>query len=521
MDNTSGNDSFADWRSNPDLVVNALNYVNSGIAILNHDGIFTYANRKYCDIYGFGIDNLLGSHFSILFPNEGIEEVTTRFNSLIGKEEVVSGESRLERMDGSMVDLQYTIEILKEGNIRHLVFTVNDISAIKSIKQELTDNEIRYRSMVKESAAKSEEVRKLIMNAALDAIICIDRNDKISLWNPQAERIFGWSSEDAVGRDLSEVIIPEKYRTMHKKGMQRYLETGQGPVLNILMELSAVNRQGGEFPIELTILPIKQDHEEEFFCAFIRDITERKKNESILKELNLQMGKNIEELAKSNIELEQFAYVASHDLQEPLRMVTNFLTQLNKKYNDQLDDKGKQYLNFAVDGAIRMRKIILDLLEYSRVGKLEMSWQQVDLNAIISETITLNKSLIEEHRAVIKAAKLPVIIANKTSIQQVFHNLIGNALKYQQDGSAPVIKINYSEDDDFWQFTVSDNGIGIEAYFFDKIFVLFQRLHNREEYSGTGIGLAICKKIVENHGGKIWVASEVGHGSTFYFTIKK
>lgn len=229
----------------------------------------------------------------------------------------------------------------------------------------------------------------------------------------------------------------------------------------------------------------------------------------------------IKMLEQKNTELEQFAYAASHDLKEPLRMVTGFLTQLEKKYSSTLDDKAKQYIHFAVDGAQRMRQLILDLLEFSRVGRVGSQIEEIDLNNIISEILTLYKKEIEDKSAVIITEKLPVIHSQKSLVTQVFQNLIGNALKYSKEEFPVQINISIQEQEKYWQFAVTDNGIGIPQEFFEKIFVIFQRLHNREKYSGTGIGLAITKKIVESLGGKIWVESEENKGSTFYVTIPK
>lgn len=254
-----------------------------------------------------------------------------------------------------------------------------------------------------------------------------------------------------------------------------------------------------------------------------RDITKLKENENQLRELNEKLKKWAQELAISNAELEQFAYVASHDLQEPLRMVTSFLTLLENKYSGILDEKGKQFIYFAVDGANRMRQIILDLLEYSRVGKGNLVKEKVDMNELLREIIILYQEKIKEQNAVIKINKLPVLITSVAPLRQVFQNLISNSLKYFNSGNGKLLKITISckPSKTHWQFSVKDNGIGIEEQYFDKIFVIFQRLHNKEHYSGTGMGLAITKKIIENLGGKIWVDSAIGKGSTFYFTILK
>ncbi len=251
------------------------------------------------------------------------------------------------------------------------------------------------------------------------------------------------------------------------------------------------------------------------------DISYQKEYEESLKNLNNQLLKYTNELVRSNEELEQFAYVASHDLQEPLRMVTSFLSQLEKKYSDQLDEKAHTYIEFAVDGASRMRQIILDLLEFSRVGKNNDELEHVDTSEVVEQANVLLRKVIEEKKATISYKKLPTILAYRSPIVQVFQNLISNGLKYAKADVAPVIEISAKDLKHEWQFTIKDNGIGIKKEYYDKIFVIFQRLHNKTEYSGTGMGLAIVKKIIENFGGKIWLESEEGKGSTFYFTLPK
>lgn len=253
----------------------------------------------------------------------------------------------------------------------------------------------------------------------------------------------------------------------------------------------------------------------------IKDVSQQKEYEASLQQLNKDLEEHAKELAVSNAELEQFAYVASHDLQEPLRMITSFMTRLDKKYSHLLDEKGKRYIYFAVDGAERMRQIILDLLEYSRVGKHEDKLKAINLNNLIEEIKTLFKKLIEEKNAEITYDNLPVISFYKTPLLQVVQNLINNALKYTQNEIPPKIHISVETGKNEYTFAIRDNGIGIEEAYLEKIFVIFQRLHTKEAYSGTGMGLAIVKKIIENLGGKIWVTSTPGEGSTFYFTIKK
>ncbi len=249
------------------------------------------------------------------------------------------------------------------------------------------------------------------------------------------------------------------------------------------------------------------------------DITYRRTHEDSLKKLNYQLQKHTKELEMSNAELEQFAYVASHDLQEPLRMITSFLSQLEKKYSDRLDPKAHQYIHFAVDGANRMRGIILDLLEFSRVGRLSSDKVTFEFKVLVDEYQLLRAKLIQEKSALVICGKLPVLNTYRSQVAQVMNNLLDNAIKYAKTGVKPEIRIQSKKNGGFWEISVSDNGIGISEDYYDKIFIIFQRLHDKTEYTGSGIGLAIVKKIVDNLGGSIWVHSVEGKGSTFTFTI--
>jgi signal transduction histidine kinase len=252
----------------------------------------------------------------------------------------------------------------------------------------------------------------------------------------------------------------------------------------------------------------------------LQDLTESTAHENMLQQLNISLEKRARELAESNADLERFAYVASHDLQEPLRMVSSFLQLLEKRYKDKLDQKAHEYIAYAVDGAERMKRLILDLLEYSRVNSSVVEKEDVDVNKVIDDLRLTYKNVLMDTNGTISNDQLPFVKGNKTQILQLFQNLIGNAFKYKSN-KPPVVNISYKEDNDAYNFAVTDNGIGIDPKFFNKIFIIFQRLHNREQYLGTGIGLAICKKIIDKHSGKIWVSSAPGEGSTFYFTLPK
>jgi signal transduction histidine kinase len=239
------------------------------------------------------------------------------------------------------------------------------------------------------------------------------------------------------------------------------------------------------------------------------------------KRLKTELVKNKIALEAQNEELEQYAFVASHDLQEPLRMVSSFMNELRLKYGDQLDERANMYMEYAENGAVQMRQIILDLLDYSRANKPSEELEVVDVNELLKKYLELRKETVSGTFAKINYTTLPKIETIKPLITQVFSNILDNALKYSKKDTSPIINIKAYEQDTHWGFSVSDNGIGIDPQFFDKIFQLFQRLHNKNEYHGTGIGLSLVKRSVEFMGGKIWLESELGVGSTFYFTIQK
>lgn len=358
-----------------------------------------------------------------------------------------------------------------------------------------------------------EEELNQIFNFAGD-IICIAGTDGyLKKVNPAMCDILEYSEEELLSRPFNEFVYPED-RLDTDVELKKLAQQSPG----IYFENRYVTKFGGTRWLAWTSSPAS---EEGLIFAVGKDITDRKVSEIKLNQLNESLQKHTKELAISNAELEQFAYVASHDLQEPLRMVTSFLTQLEKKYSDIIDDKGRQYIFFAVDGAKRMRQIILDLLDFSRVGRTENDLEKVDLNKVVNEVYGLYRRQIEELDATVGYNNLPQLATYKTPVRQVFQNLIGNSLKYHSTGKAPRIEITSKETSSMIEIAVKDNGIGIAEEYFEKIFIIFQRLHNREQYSGTGMGLAIAKKIVENMGGRIWVESVEGEGTTFHFTLQK
>ncbi|MBI5075344.1 MAG: PAS domain S-box protein [Nitrospirae bacterium] len=362
-----------------------------------------------------------------------------------------------------------------------------------------------------EALNESRERLGLLIEGVKDhAIIMLDPNGNVMSWNPGAERINGYSEEEIIGRNFS-CFYPQEYIEQDKPVQELKEAVAKGRFEG---EGWRVRKDGARFWADVVITALyDKDGLLRGFAKITRDVTERKRAEDRLNE-------TLTDLQRSNKELEQFAYVASHDLQEPLRMVASYTQLLAERYENQLDDKAKKFIHYAVDGAVRMQLLINDLLVFSRIGTRGRPPEPVEAYAVLEEAKNNMKMNIDEAKAIITNDVLPEVRADASQLVQVFQNLIGNAVKFRGTDD-PKIQISARDEGVEWLFSVNDNGIGMEQQYADKVFVIFQRLHTKEEYPGSGIGLAICKKIVERHGGRIWFESEPGKGTTFYFTIPK
>jgi PAS domain S-box-containing protein len=371
-----------------------------------------------------------------------------------------------------------------------------------------------------EAFASNERFLK-VSEAAYDAIWDWDIvNDKL-YWGDGFNKLFGY---DTANKELG---VDFWKSCVHKDDLPEVMDAVQelmdDPGINKIEKEYRYLKVDGEYAYVVDRVIASRNEEGEIIrlVGAMSDVTKQKQYEASLKEVNEMLEKQTQELADSNAELEQFAYIASHDLQEPLRMITSFLGMFEREYGKTLDEKALTYINFALDGGRRMRQIILDLLEFSMVGKNEEEHIEVSVEEIVNEVTILYRSTIDEKKAEITTGNLPVIISSKGVVLQIFQNLIGNALKYTKDGVSPEIHVDTEDKGTHWQFMVRDNGIGISDAYFEKVFVIFQRLHNKEKYQGTGLGLAIVKKLVDILNGTIWLESEVGKGATFFFTIQK
>jgi PAS domain S-box-containing protein len=341
-----------------------------------------------------------------------------------------------------------------------------------------------------------------------DAVVVARIDGTITDWNKGAEHLFGYTASEAVGGSLA-MLVPDDHMDEQHDVLERI---GSGDALDQYETVRA--RKGGErIEVSLTTTPLRNDEGKVVAAgSIVRDITARKQAETEREQAE-------QELERSNTELEQFAYVASHDLQEPLRSIGGFAQLLEERYKDTLDDDGKRFIGFITKGVARMQALIADLLSYSRAGSGALRTETVDTNALVKETLASLDASVRSTGADVQVGSLPTVVADPAALSQVFGNLLSNALKFT-DGNRPThVDVEAERAGGAWEFTVADNGLGVDPAQAERIFGMFERLHNEDEYGGTGIGLAISKRIVERHGGRIWCEPRQPAGTAFHFTL--
>ena len=374
-----------------------------------------------------------------------------------------------------------------------------------------------------EVLSKAEQKFRSLLEAAPDAMIISSEDGLVSLVNSQVEVMFGFRREEVVGQSIR-MLVPD-WAAFSALSVDGRPTAGAGP--SSPRELWAVRKNRHRFPVEISLSPL-QTEEGLLLTSAIRDITERKKADEAIRELNTTLEQRVAErtqellqsneaLRQSNDDLKQFAYAASHDLQEPLRMVSLYSQMLQRKYAPQMDPETDQYVGFIVGGAKRMEMLLKDLLTYSQTGADAGPAQAVDCETVMRKVLLNLQTSVEQSGAIVSWEALPTVQAHEVRLVQLLQNIVGNAIKYRSE-QPPRIRIAAERRDTEWLFVVEDNGIGIEPEYAPQIFGIFKRLHG-QNYPGTGIGLAICQRIVERYGGRIWVESKPGEGSRFLFTL--
>jgi PAS domain S-box-containing protein len=383
--------------------------------------------------------------------------------------------------------------------------------------------EIIERKRTQNVLLESEERKTAILQSALDAIISIDEKGCILEFNPSAEKMFGYKRSEVMGKEMAELIIPSEFREQHREGLKHYLNSGKGHILGRRIEMTAVRSDGSEFPVELSIARVET--EEPIFTGFIRDITKNKELQVELKNhqehLEELVAKRTQQLETANKELETFSYSVSHDLRAPLRAIDGFAGFLIEDYKNKLDEEGNRYLNIVKKNSVQMGQLIDDLLAFSRMSRVGMNYTKIDMEDLASETFKELMSIEKDRKIELHISDLPKCKADPSLIKQVWVNLIANAIKYTRSTLDVKIEIGGSENEKDYKYFIKDNGVGFDMKYADKLFGVFQRLHKPADFEGTGVGLALIKRIITRHGGTVNAEAKVNEGATFYFTIPK
>ena len=469
----------------------------SGMAHIGMDRRFTRVNRRLCEILGYSEEELLQLTGRQISHPEDLDIINEQRPRLYkGEIDRIELEKRYLRKDGSVVWVHFTMTVERDAKGAPLY----EIAVYEDITQQL-ETQLRLR----ESEARFRQTFELAASG-----IGHVRDGRFVRVNRSLCEIFGYAEGELLGRHVKELSHPED-RDVSDAPRERIR---RGEAESARFEKRYLRADGAVIWCEVAVALVRDVYGvPQYEVAIFDEVTDRKKAEARLREAH-------EELKRSNAELEQFAYVASHDLQEPLRMVASYAQLLGRRYEAKLDGDAREFMAYIVDGASRMKQLIEDLLAYSRVGTKGAEFKRVNAEDALKRALFNLRVAIQEAGAVVTNDPLPTLSGDEVQLGQLLQNLMSNALKFRSD-SVPRIHIGVTESAKEYTFEVRDNGIGIEPQYYERIFMVFQRLHNKGEYSGTGIGLAICKKVVERHGGRIWVESRPGAGSSFYFTLPK
>jgi len=469
------------------------------VVITDPEGRILQMNTAFQDTYGFGAE-MMGELPTRLVTPEDVPGVISSIRQALAEGDVHNYACTCISRDGRSFPVLVNIKLLQheDGTPRGLVASVRDITEIRKVEAELQQARV---------------YTDAILSSVPGILYLYDEHGTLVQWNKTFNEVTGFSDEE-----LRHKTIPDWFDDEEKE----LVTTAAGQVLEkgrSTIEARLVVKDGRRIPYYFTGVPVKIE-DRPYLIGVGIDMTERIQAEEAKRVAEENLRAAYADLARSNADLEQFAYVAAHDLQEPLRMVVSYMELIDRRYRERLDEDGRTFMQYAVDGAVRMQNLIRDLHAYSRVGGMrDRFFKPTNIADSVAQAAENLKIIIDENQAeIICEDSLPVVMADPSQMIQLFQNLISNAIKFRAI-EPPRVRIGVRMIEGFWQFSVQDNGIGIDSKYHDRIFNIFKRLQRREDYRGTGIGLAIVKKIVERQGGRIWVESQPGAGAVFYFTI--
>lgn len=479
------------------------------IIMLDPGGHVVSWNKGAERLKGYKAEEIIGRHSECFYTPEAIaKKIPQQELELAKKQGQLEKEEWRVRKDGSRFWGGMLLTALKDK--------AGNVEGFSKITRDLTER------------MRQEQRLRATVEAAPTAMIMLNPSGRIVLTNKEAERLFGYASAELLNRPV-EILVPPRFGTGHAELRTGFFTAPNARRMGAGRDLYGLHKDGSEFPVEIGLHPVETD-EGLFVLGAIVDISERKRLEALQRELHDELERRVKErteelarsndaLEKSNVELQQFAYIASHDLQAPLRGIIGFSQLLQQNYQGRLDADAEKLITRIRDGVTRMQTLIDDLLAYARVESRSRPFEPCDLNEILGEVVNLLDSSISDSHAQVTRDDLPIVTGDRPQLIQMFQNLIGNSIKYH--GPQPLrIHIAAAHLGDEWDISVRDNGIGIDKKHHERVFEIFRRLHTAQAYPGTGIGLAICRRIATRHGGKIWIESTPGQGSTFHFTIK-
>src|SRR5487761_765715 len=476
------------------------------VILSDSDGQIVLVNAQTEKSFGYTREELIGQSIDMLVPERSRDQHQHHRASYTAAPQTrrmgVGLELFAQRKDGSEFPVDISLSPITTEDGVLVVSEIRDVTWRKQAEQELRANETRFRA---------------VSDTANDAVITAGSHGNILYFNPAAERIFGYAAREVLGKPIT-LLMPGRFHHAHEEGFKRFLATGEARVVGKTVELTGKRNDSSEFPLELSLASWRVEGEV-FLTGIVRDMTLRRESERQIRELNEHLEQRAVELETVNQELEAFSYSVSHDLLAPLRAVDGFSRLLEQEYRERLDAEGLRLLTVVRDNSRKMGALIDDLLTFSRLGRKPVEEITFDMHSLVKEALSDALTGMETGQPEVEVKSLPNARGDRVLLKQVWLNLLANAVKYSSKASQPRITVGGRIDGDEGVYHVQDNGVGFDMRYYDKLFGVFQRLHGEEQFPGTGVGLAIVKRIVVKHGGRVWAEGKPNEGASFFFSL--